>query len=51
MEDRDRRPDVSDDSKPEEPDEAKAKVEDDGSITLEVHDSTLGADSDFAHEE
>ena len=29
----------------EEPDE------DDGSITLEVHDSTIGADSDFAHEE
>ena len=24
---------------------------DDGAVTLEVHDSTLGADSDFGHNE
>jgi hypothetical protein len=38
---------MSDEDITEKPDE----VEDDGSITLEVHDSTLGADSDFEHEE
>jgi hypothetical protein len=35
---------------PDTPEEGEQE-EEDGAITLEVHDSTLGADSDFAHEE
>lgn len=49
MEDRDRRPDVSDEDTTEE--EPPEETEDDGSITLEVQDGYLGAGSDFAHEE
>ena len=38
-------------SPPEEPETTEAPPEEDGAITLEVQDSTMGAEDDFGQEQ